>query len=620
MNDSSLLLALQLQQQDLDRWERTMKGKQREGDVTDVELAFKACRHELEVMTTRISDHMLALSIARAVESDGQAIREAQLAEEQAVRDREYALMLMKDPSARPVTVDVHAEEDSMDDADDDLIDILRSLNLGGMQGAMSGQPESSTWASSRMDSQTRECIACNEKFPPLALSKSPCSHEYCRDCLVGLVSSSLHDESLFPPKCCGKNIPVTSGRWFSPTLVGQFQAKKLEYDTPNRTYCYKPSCSTFIPPVFIAGEHHKGICPDDTASQQVLQLASQNGWQQCYACNRVVELETGCYHMTCYCRAQFCYVCGDRWKRCSCPQWDENRLIRRANVVVDRDDHGMNAAVRHARVEAERLNLMENHGCAHDLWRKREGRHRLSEYMEVTGLVIGVVGLVGLFKTVLEAWDFVDSARDHAESFKYFRTRLDNQRAIFLIWAERMGFSSPGTYNKDLDHPPFRARQIRNTFWEMQKLFSDVDNLVRLYGLDVRYADTRMNAGPIAIASFSSFTDAVFTSRYKKARAIVQENYQGQGPLESVQQPESPSLWKKTKWSVHDEKKADGFIAKIEALINDLERLTQDIKASKTREEFATEMVAAVTTNSDFVEAFHSTWQPPVTAPERDQ
>ncbi|KAM0227083.1 hypothetical protein ACHAP5_012254, partial [Fusarium lateritium] len=253
MDSSSFLLALQLQQQDLELWEQSTKGKQREGEVTDVDLAFEACRHELEAMTAQISDHILALSIARAVETDADVIREAQLAEEQSARDHHYALTLLDDPSveARPAAVETEGEE-PLDGVDDDLMDTLRSLNLGGSRDPMSGQPESSIWASLRQTSQTRECIACNDQFPPLALSRSPCSHEYCRACLVGLVRSSLQDESLFPPKCCGQTIPIKQGRWFSPQLVGQFQAKKLELEAPNRTYCSESFCSTFIPPVFI--------------------------------------------------------------------------------------------------------------------------------------------------------------------------------------------------------------------------------------------------------------------------------------------------------------------------------------------------------------------------------
>ncbi|KAF4962841.1 hypothetical protein FSARC_9084 [Fusarium sarcochroum] len=320
MDASSLMLALELQRQDLNLWEQSRKGKQRAGELTDSDLAVEACRHELEAVTLQVSDHTLASSIARAVQSDADIVRELQVAEEQAVSDREYAERLSTDPKARatpaPAAAKNHNFEQFVGETDEDSIDILKTMNLGGLDDAGLGQAESSSWASSRKPSQTRECVACNDRFPPLALSRSPCSHEYCRGCLIGLVRSSLQDESLFPPRCCGQPIPVKQDRWFSPELVGQFQAKKLEFDTPNRTYCSKPPCSTFVPPTFIAGDvatcprcsrrtcihckapYHTGVCQSDTAAQQILQLAAENGWQRCYACHRVVELDIGCYHM----------------------------------------------------------------------------------------------------------------------------------------------------------------------------------------------------------------------------------------------------------------------------------------------------------------------------------
>lgn len=161
------------------------------------------------------------------------------------------------------------------------------------------------------------DCVACGDRLPSPALFRSPCSHHHCRDCLISLIRSSFQDESLFPPRCCGKHIPIVTGEWLSPALVGEFRAKKLEYDTTDRTYCSEPTCSTFVPPAVIGGEEarcpkcgqktcihckgpsHSGVCSKDGEAQQVLQLAAQNGWQQCYACHRVIELDHGCHHMS---------------------------------------------------------------------------------------------------------------------------------------------------------------------------------------------------------------------------------------------------------------------------------------------------------------------------------
>ena len=37
-------------------------------------------------------------------------------------------------------------------------------------------------------------------------------------------------------------------------------------------------------------------------------------------------------------CGANFCYVCGERWKICTCAQWHEDRLYERAAQLADRE------------------------------------------------------------------------------------------------------------------------------------------------------------------------------------------------------------------------------------------------------------------------------------------
>jgi hypothetical protein len=44
---------------------------------------------------------------------------------------------------------------------------------------------------------------------------------------------------------------------------------------------------------------NHTGDCPEDVGLQQVLDAAQEYGWQRCYNCRRVVELDIGCNHIT---------------------------------------------------------------------------------------------------------------------------------------------------------------------------------------------------------------------------------------------------------------------------------------------------------------------------------
>ncbi|KAI6038337.1 hypothetical protein EDC04DRAFT_2695604 [Pisolithus marmoratus] len=76
--------------------------------------------------------------------------------------------------------------------------------------------------------------------------------------------------------------------------------------------------------------------CRQDQGAEQVLHLGRSEGWARCPGCSQLIELNMGCYHMTCRCRTAFCYLCSARWKTCSCPQWDEQRLLTAAERRVD--------------------------------------------------------------------------------------------------------------------------------------------------------------------------------------------------------------------------------------------------------------------------------------------
>ena len=67
------------------------------------------------------------------------------------------------------------------------------------------------------------------------------------------------------------------------------------------------------------------------------------------------------------------------QWKKCSCAQFDENRLLHRAEQIADRPQprEGRAAGVlpRADRIRQIASNLRERHDCAHEgWWRKIDG------------------------------------------------------------------------------------------------------------------------------------------------------------------------------------------------------------------------------------------------------
>lgn len=187
--------------------------------------------------------------------------------------------------------------------------------------------------------------------------------------------------------------------RFISTSLRFQFLSKGREYSIPagSRVYCSNPRCSAFLA---ASGEMKRDLTCDDcdtiTCSQcknnvhpgegcsehqsalQLRETAAANEWQTCPGCHAIVELSQGCYHITCRCLTQFCYLCSARWKTCDCRQWDDERLLDDAERRV-RNQFGNRAAKAQPAVHAERVYqrmeaLREDHGCWAHSWRYRHG------------------------------------------------------------------------------------------------------------------------------------------------------------------------------------------------------------------------------------------------------
>lgn len=211
---------------------------------------------------------------------------------------------------------------------------------------------------------KSHDCVICQCPIEGVQV-RVPCGHYFDVPCLINLVEVATRDESLFPPSCCHQRILDRSFTRFMPSALRDvFAVKDVEFSTTCRVYCAKPSCSRFLgarrkdsfAPVLSCpspgcGTHtcsrcrgavHPGRghrCEHDSGQKAVLELASQKGWARCPACDQMIELRSGCYHMTCVCAVQFCYLCKSLWKTCHCPRlqpvelrdWDQP--VRRLSI-----------------------------------------------------------------------------------------------------------------------------------------------------------------------------------------------------------------------------------------------------------------------------------------------
>ncbi|KAI1105505.1 hypothetical protein F4804DRAFT_304111 [Jackrogersella minutella] len=185
------------------------------------------------------------------------------------------------------------------------------------------------------------ECVSCLDDFSPKEMVKAPC-HSYCKPCFLRLIHTTCENEQQWPPKCCLNPIPTNIIILnIDDDLKKTYHDRAAEWNLPvsDRVYCSQSNCSVWIRPYEInrsrniarcsaghwtcttcRGQQHEGDeCPQDRDMMRTDELAEEEGWKRCYGCHAYVEHGEACQHMTCRCGAEFCYVCGARWRTCSC-------------------------------------------------------------------------------------------------------------------------------------------------------------------------------------------------------------------------------------------------------------------------------------------------------------
>ncbi|KAG8157243.1 hypothetical protein KVR01_012951 [Diaporthe batatas] len=147
-----------------------------------------------------------------------------------------------------------------------------------------------------------------------------------------------------WPPRCCTWRINLDNPAVMAslPPELAQLVVQRREYHaTPGKLFCCDRRCRTYIAPDKInektnigfcgacwggtcasCRRHpHVGRCKEDFQQKAMERYFLYKGWKKCEVCGSIVEKRVGCNHMTCTCGEQFCYVCGQHWRSCNCPQ-----------------------------------------------------------------------------------------------------------------------------------------------------------------------------------------------------------------------------------------------------------------------------------------------------------
>ncbi|KAL4592210.1 hypothetical protein LXL04_005197 [Taraxacum kok-saghyz] len=211
------------------------------------------------------------------------------------------------------------------------------------------------------------QCTICFEyTYIAQIFSVNKCQHRYCFSCMRKHVEAKLHQGKL--PECphegCKSELEIETCKGFlNPELydIMSSQVKEASIPPSEKVYCPISSCSALMSKTELqkhvssssraSGKRkcvkcHRRFCMncnvawhDDMTCGEFIEsfeykaaneaklksLASTKKWRQCVKCKNMVELATGCNHISCRCGHEFCYTCGGEWinkkATCTCPK-----------------------------------------------------------------------------------------------------------------------------------------------------------------------------------------------------------------------------------------------------------------------------------------------------------
>ncbi|KAI5274971.1 hypothetical protein E4T47_02025 [Aureobasidium subglaciale] len=206
-----------------------------------------------------------------------------------------------------------------------------------------------------------QDCIVCGCREHTTLMYASPCGHFYCHSCINLRFESAIHDETLWPPRCCRQDWPDVSE--FSDILQGNVWrcalSKVAEVKVPVQARLYCAGCSAWTPRELAFDHVH---CKDLVLSHAfsarlsstrvyawliilIWKYFASSPWEK--AGRSVLNVTTSklicpfipaentepLTNLRCRCGHELCYRCGQEWtkiKGCSCQAFDGDWLQKR--------------------------------------------------------------------------------------------------------------------------------------------------------------------------------------------------------------------------------------------------------------------------------------------------
>lgn len=186
---------------------------------------------------------------------------------------------------------------------------------------------------------------------------------------------------------------------------------------------------------------------------------------------------------------------------------------------------------------------------------------------VEPVGLILGVVGLIGLFTTCLDLLDTVSSLGTHGAAYLDLVCALEVERVLLLKWGEAAGLlrnPNPTVTQQSAIQQRYSEHlgdkrvllAVAETLGRLKIRFEDANDLVRKYTPRHRPTDNITYTHPVR--NPPSVFEAVHARQGRMLKRVQSEN----------------SFTVKARWAIHGRAKSLELINKITKLNEDLRRL----------------------------------------------
>ncbi|KAJ3528123.1 hypothetical protein NM208_g10356 [Fusarium decemcellulare] len=200
---------------------------------------------------------------------------------------------------------------------------------------------------------------------------------------------------------------------------------------------------------------------------------------------------------------------------------------------------------------------------------------------MEAAGLVLGALGISGLFTACIQNFDIVVNSRNFGHEFDLLCTQLGLQRIRLVLWGESLGLV-PGPSEKRIPYHTMIERDdirpaIESTLNHLCLLLQNAEVVTGKYKLE----DGVKGVQEIQPASSTGL--AIFRERFESFKARIRKNQKAK------------STWEVTRWAIHDSAKFKAMIGNIKDLMDGLESITSTLGVLERQHALLTEEVESI-------------------------